>query len=428
MGADSTKEVTGRRKTLNYILQACGTHEVGSLTENQMECNKQKLYSFYRLLLSLIYRILISSRPRKLALYVIGSVAKNEISCIELENKDRKKLVISDLDVMVVVDLRSFIKYMFLGYSKIGSTLTNILRSKGLETHISITILSLLPFKVLRNLRFNTINFYEMKRVICYGADTNCHIVESTEKTRKYVINPDDALDLIVSSIADYIFVVTDNVYIKEAVYLTAKRILSLFYALELSLGLTPKGFTEVPVVAENNFEKISNIVGRNELKLLYIIANFKRNCDINYLRQNIMDLGYNTSSDNDLLQFLLESFERYVRKILLHFGRNINNSNIFKFIKEYEKRRKEQKLMSVLLNLMVLLSNRLILRGNGRKDVIELIIMFRHRLRLSDILRILVLKFLAIILFRGRNEVLSSPKLKDIGHNIAHLWHKYMI
>ena len=231
-----------------------------------------------------------------------------------------------------------------------------------------------------------------------------------------------------MSSIADYIFVITNNVYTKEAIYLIVKRILSLLYALELSLGLTPKGFTDVPLVAENNFEKVSNIVGRNELKLLYIIANFKRNCDLNYLRQNIRDLGYNISSDNDLLQFLLGLFERYVRKILSHFGHSIGNGNIFKLIKEYEQKRKEQKPISILLNLMTLLPNRLILRDNRHRGIIELFIIFRHKLRLGDFLRILVLKFSAILLYRGRDEVISSPKLKDIGHNIAHLWHEYMI
>ncbi len=390
-----------------------------------LNCNVSKIQRLYEYLLLLVYNELTRVKPRRLFLYVIGSIAKNEISCLELENNDAEKLVISDLDLIALTDLTSFIKCKLLNCTKIADVITNTLRQKGIETHVSLTLTWPALYKLLRFFKFNTVNFYEMKKVKCSNINKRCHIIE---KTKEPVINLEDALNLVISSIADYIFVAINDVRINEAMYIISKRVLSLLYALELSLGLTPKGFTEVPLVAENNFEIVSNIVERNELKLLYTMANFKRSCDLNYLKQSIRNLGYNISSDNDLLQFLLKLFERYVRKVLPYFGNNINNSNMFKFINEFEQSRKEQKLMTVFLNLLILSLNHLILRGNRCRDVIELIIMFRRKLRLSDFLRILVLKFLTIILYRGRKEVASSTKLKDIGHNIVHLWYEYMI
>jgi len=388
-------------------------------------CNIIKIQSFYEKLLFFVYSKLVNIRSRKLFLYVIGSIAKNEVSCLELENNNVRKLVISDLDLIVLTDLISFIKCMLFNCTKIADVITNTLRRKGIETHISITLIWPTLYKLLRFFKFNTINFYEMKMVKCLNVSRRCLVID---KVRRPAINPEDVMNLVISSLADYLLVAVNDTYVDEAVYIIAKRVLSLLYALELSLGLMPKGFTEVPIVAEENFERVSNVIGRNELKLLRIIADFKRNCDLDHLRQSIRDSGYEIASDNDLLEFLLGLFERYAKKIFSYLGHSIDGSNILKFIRETEQSRRKRRLMLLLINLITLLPSSLLLQTNKGKNVLELISMFRHRLSLGDFLRLLILKFSAILLYRGRCKALLSPKLKDLGRNIAYLWREYMI
>jgi len=47
---------------------------------------------------------------------------------------------------------------------------------------------------------------------------------------------------------------------------------------------------------------------------------------------------------------------------------------------------------------------------------------------RLHDFLRILVLKFYILMLYRRKSSVTTFHKLKDMGLNIINLWYRYMI
>jgi len=212
---------------------------------------------------------------------------------------------------------------------------------------------------------------------------------------------------------------------VKEAIYILSKRILSLFYALELSMGLTPKGFTDVPIIAEKNPEKINNFIDEDELKLLYIIANFKKNCDLNYLKQSTRNLGYNISSDNDLLQLLLDFFENYIKKVLFYFVLNTNNCSIVKLIKKFENKCRKLNYAAVFIYFFF---NYFTTRNKKYESIPDLTAVLKYKLKLEDLLRILVLKFAVIMIYEGRNKILSSTRLKDIGLSISNLWYKYMV
>jgi len=390
-----------------------------------LNCNISKVQSLYEYLLLLIYNELTRIKPRRLFLYVIGSIAKNEISCLELENDDAEKLVISDLDLIALTDLISYIKCKLFNCTKIADVITNTLRRKGIETHVSLTLTWPALYKLLRFFKFNTVNFYEMKMVKCSNVSKRCHIIE---KTREPMINPEDALNLAISSIADYIFVAIDGVCIDEAVYIIGKRILSLLYALELSLGLAPRGFTDAPLVAKSALIDVGIFIREKELELLLNLANFKKNCNLKYLIQAIRDLGFDVSSKRDLLELLLRLFEKYVINFISYFVPNRPNETMIPFIREYEQKCKLRNLISVLLNVVVSLSKCLILRKNSDENLSGITTMIKYRLRLGDFLRILVLKFFMIVLYRGRSRVLQSPKLRYLGHSIARLWYRYMI
>jgi hypothetical protein len=385
--------------------------------------------NLYEKILRLIYDELIRTRPRRLYFLVVGSIAKNEISYLELKKENGRLLILSDLDLIVLADSISFIKYKLLEYNQITVKIAESLERNGIKTHISLTLMCPRLYKLLNFSNLNTINLYEIKIIKCPKSPKPCQIVE---KPKKVIVSTEDCLNLVISSIADYIFVLVNKVRTKEAIYIISKRILSLFYALELSMGLTPRGFTDVPIIAEKNLEKINNFVGENELKLLYVIANFKKNCDLSYLKQNIRNLGYNISSDNDLLQLLLDFFENYVKKVLFHFVLNTSNYNIIELINKFEKRYKRLNYTMMLLYFFVLSLNYLTTRNNKYGSLSELIAMLiailKYKLKLEDLLRILVLKFAVIMIYEGRNKVLSSIKLKNVGLSISNLWYKYMV
>jgi hypothetical protein len=378
--------------------------------------------NLYEKLLWLIYDELTKIKPRRLFLYIIGSLAKNEISYLELKEENGKLLILSDLDLIVFVDFISFIKYKLLGYNNIAVKITESLRRNGIKTHISLSLISPELYRLLKFFDFNTINLYEMKIIKCSKVSELCQIVE---KSRKVTVRTEDCLNLVISSIADYIFVSINNVHAKEAIYILSKRILSLFYALELSMGLTPKGFTDVPTIAEKNSEKINGFIDEDELKLLYIIANFKKNCDLNYLKQSTRNLGYNISSDNDLLQLLLDFFENYVKKVLFYFVLNTNNCSIVKLIKKFEKNYRRLNHAVVFIYFFF---NYFTTRNKKYESIPDLTVVLKYKLKLEDLLRILVLKFAVIMIYEGRNKVLSSTRLKDIGLSISNLWYKYMV
>jgi hypothetical protein len=385
--------------------------------------------NLYEKILRLIYDELIRIRPRRLYFLVVGSIAKNEISYLELKKENGRLLILSDLDLIVLADSISFIKYKLLEYNQITVKIAESLERNGIKTHISLTLMCPRLYKLLNLSKLNTINLYEIKIIKCPKSPKPCQIVE---KPKKVIVSTEDCLNLVISSIADYIFVLVNKVRTKEAIYIISKRILSLFYALELSMGLTPRGFTDVPIIAEKNLEKINNFVGENELKLLYVIANFKKNCDLSYLKQNIRNLGYNISSDNDLLQLLLDFFENYVKKVLFHFVLNTSNYNIIELINKFEKRYKRLNYTMMLLYFFVLSLNYLTTRNNKYGSLSGLIAMLiailKYKLKLEDLLRILVLKFAVIMIYEGRNKVLSSIKLKNVGLSISNLWYKYMV
>lgn len=402
-------------------------------------CDVSKLKSFYTHLLYQIYEDLVQLlKPKLISLYVIGSIAKDEPSCFRIKNgNDKEALFISDLDLIVLVDLVSFVKCKLMHCDRIGTLYTKALRFLNIETHVSMTVTSLKLYRVLKFLKLNTINLYEMKKVLCYKPLKICGVAKR-RKELSMTIDVDDVLDLVVSSIADYLYVITNDVNETKALYTIIKRILSLFYALDLALGFRPQSFAEAPLIVMNNLEKMHRFVDENDLELLQTIATCRKHSDLQCLLQ-VMKTSCSErvcEGQSFLLNSLYTIFEKYAVRILWYLIKiktshtmhkhPIDRSEVVAVAEIYKQLRKPN-FAQTFITLIDLL-NSLLVRKHKRDLALKVYTLFKRELTLYDFLRYLILKFFALILLKGRDEVLRSQRLKKVGSFIANLWYRYML
>jgi len=421
---------------LPFVEETCNS----DCNEHIYLCNPSKLSKFYAHLLYQIYRDLIQLlKPRLMLLYVIGSIAKDEASCFIIKRNDNNGvLFISDLDLIVSTDLISYIKCKLTHCDRIGAIYTEALRSFGIETHVSITITSLKLYKFLRFLKFNTINLYEMRKAPCHEFLKIC-VVDREKREPSTIIDVNDVFDLVISSIADYIHVVTNHSSETEALYTITKRILSLFYALDLALGFKPQSFTEAPLIIMDNLEKMQRFIDENDLKILKATMTCRKNLDPRCLLQH-MNASYSeeTCESKRLLDSFYVAFEKYAERILQYFieikalhttrmhSIEIERCGAVAVAEIYKQLRKLDFAQAFIVPIYLL--NSLLVRKHKQELALKVYTLLKHKLILQDFLRYLVLKFFTLICLKGRNEVLRSHRLKELGFFIADLWYRYML
>jgi len=377
-------------------------------------------------------------------LYVIGSIAKDEAICFAIKrNNNNKILFISDLDLIVFTDLISYIKCRLTRCNRIGATYAEALRSLDIETHVSITITSLKLFRFLRLLKFNTINLYEMRKASCDKSLGTCVVDKGKENGEpSAIIDIDDALDLVVSSIADYIYLIANHPSEIEALYTITKRISSLFYALDLALGLKPRSFTEAPLVAIDNLEKMRGFIGESDLRTLKAAVACRRSLGTQRSLQR-MDASYSeeickSERGERLLESFYDAFEKYAERILRYFieiktlhttrthSIEIEGRGTVAVAEVYKRLRKLNLTQAFVVPIYML--NSLLAREHKQELVLKAYALLKHKLTLQDLLRYLILKFFTLIRLKGRNAVLCSHRLRELGFYLASLWYKYML
>jgi len=422
---------------LPLIWETCNS----ACSERVCLCNPSKLSRFYARLLYQIHRNLIQLlKPRLMLLYVIGSIAKDEVSCFTIKrNNDNGVLFISDLDLIAFTDLVSYIKCRLTHCDRIGVTYAEALRSLGIETHVSIAITSLKLYKLLRFLKFNTINFYEMRKAFCHEFLGLCVVNKGKNREPSTIIDVDDALDLVVSSIADYIYLVTNHPSEIEALYTITKRILSLFYALDLVLGFKPRSFTEASLIAIDNLEKMRRFIDESDLKILKAVVTCRRSLGAQRPLQ-CMDASHSEEicESERLLESFYDVFEKYAERILWYFieiktlhtacthSIEIEGCGAAVVAEVYKRLRKLNLTRAFVVPIYLLGS--LLARKHKQGLVLKMRALLKHKLILQDYLRYLILKFFALIRLKGRNEVLRSHRLRELGFYLASLWYKYML
>jgi len=429
------KEGAGRHlMKLPFVEGTCNS----GCNEYIYPCNPSKLSRFYAHLLYQVYRDFIQLlKPRLMLLYVIGSIAKDEASCFMMKRNDNTGvLFISDLDLIVFTDLISYIKCKLTHCDRIGAIYTEALRSFGIETHVSTTITSLKLYKFLKFLKFNTINLYEMRKATCHKFLKIC-VVDRKRREPSTIIDVDDALNLVISSIADYIHIVTNHSSETEALYTITKRILSLFYALDLALGFKPQSFTEAPLIVMDNLEKMQRFIDENDLKILKATMTCRRSLDPRCLLQH-MNSSYSEETRESLLDSFYVAFEKYAERILqyfieikaLHITRmhsiEIERRGAVAIAEIYKQLQKLDFAQTFIVPIYLL--NSLLARKHKQELAPKVYALLKHKLILQDFLRYLVLKFFTLIRLKRRNEVLNSHKLKELGFFIADLWYRYML
>ncbi|MEM3526035.1 MAG: hypothetical protein QXV37_01350 [Candidatus Jordarchaeaceae archaeon] len=166
-------------------------------------------------------------------IWVSGSLASNEVTFF----KKNRVYFMSDFDIILSVDTLSFLRNSLQKYSNnLSKTLTKALNSKGIKTHVSLTVISPKISQFIRFLLPNSVYLYEMRpvRTSPYGFD----ILPYSLNIRPTKI---DCLNLIFSALADYIFVKFDLIEdfsIFDKIYVVAKRYCTLVYSLLLFNGI----------------------------------------------------------------------------------------------------------------------------------------------------------------------------------------------
>ena len=364
-------------------------------------------------------------KPRKAILYTIGSIAKGEPSCMRMcDDLGGCSIIVSDLDLLVLTDILTYLNCKLLQYRHYTKKLETLFLKRGMDLHISFALVPLLMYRI-EILRFNTIDLYELATVICDEDKQTCEI---RRKERFIDVNVYDLLDLAISSFVDVLSVILklNNEIDAKSIYVLSKRILTLLYCIELYLGLRPRSFSETPLIATINFEKLNKFIDENDLKLLNLLSKIK-----SYSKcQEVAEVS----------QINVEELIRLYIKLLRGFLIGISNDlgvfdglALFTRIKDVKTlpRKKLIPFVALLVVPYVVLYVTALLSRKDNSDVSrlrdELAVVIRYRMRLADLLRLLALKYLVVLLIGDLQRIVRNANLVNAGLKIVSLWNKYM-
>jgi hypothetical protein len=376
-------------------------------------CRKLQLRELYGKILWAIRILFELIGLRNIAIYVIGSLAKNEEYCIE----NNKYIKISDLDLIVFADTISFVKCVLLNCHRyVFRYLSHLLSQKNIRTHISVTFLPYLLYRI-GFLKPNTIDIYEAKPIVCFRNEKKCFILETRSNI---MIDPYDTLNLVISSMADYLAILLkwDRVNTNEVLYTLAKRVLTVLYALELYMGLNPPSFIETPSLAER-----FKLIDDKDLPLLEICSKIK---------SDKTGGVYSRYAFVITTQALLDLFEKYTRRFLLHFSKNMPNiANSTQLILMLHKKWAlswKMYFAYVALYSMLYFTSKCLKRNYSRAVLEKLIVLLRYRMKIEDLLRLLILYHMLKVLADGRERIGKDPLFRLATAKLVKYWYKYMV
>lgn len=192
-------------------------------------------------LLQIALSVLLAVVPKKVIknVQITGSLATGEATVI----KSGRKLIVSDFDFVVCLTL----PYYFLAiirriFPTISDKITKILSNRNISTHICYT-----PTTSIMGVLSHFNKTSERTLIYDYEFTFNKYVLGEKKSIKKRAPSPTrlDAIQLVFTTIADYLFL--DSLFdsYKEKVYWLAKRFLTLIYSVLIFEGVPSKSYVE---------------------------------------------------------------------------------------------------------------------------------------------------------------------------------------
>jgi len=246
-------------------------------------------------------------------IYVVGSLSSGEVTLIRDDSSD--KIYASDIELIIDLSTSAFIIDRLRGVAeKLSKDMTNVLSSRGLKTHVSITTTSFALSRFIPFIKPNTVYLYELRRVLLGSGDYSVSSSYLPVEPSKL-----DSLNLIFSSIADYMFAKLNlfkDLTTNEKCYIHAKRCLTLLYSLMLFNGVHPRSYAERVTLAKKHFDKLCEVISGDDIRILEALTKYKLSGNSVILTQR---LPLNLKTIYKLLEFLDQYFQELATKTLVY-------------------------------------------------------------------------------------------------------------
>jgi hypothetical protein len=219
---------------------------------------------------------------------------------------------------------------------------------------------------------------------------------------------------------ADYIAILLkrNQVDTDEVLYTLAKRVLSVLYALELYIGLNPSSFIEAPSLAER-----FKLIDDEDSPLLRICSKIK---------SDKTGGVYSRYASMITAQVLLDLFEKYTRIFLSHFSKNmtniVNSTQLILMLRKKWMLSWKMYFAYVVFYSMLYFASKCLKRNYSRAVLEKLMILLHYRMKIENLLRLLILYNMLKVLTYGRERIGKDPLFRLATAKIVEYWYKYMV
>lgn len=360
--------------------------------------------------------------------FFVGSLANDEATIVR-DGFSSKKILSSDLDIIIFVDMLTFVRNRILKLpSKLAKELTYALESNGHKTHVSVEVFSYALHRFIPSFFPNTIYQYEMARVTL---DKNQY---SISPVRLHVTpSKSNCLDLVFSAIMDCTSMKLElykDITTQQKCYVVAKRCLTLIYSLLLFEAEKPRGYMSTVKLAKNHFSKFQDIIACTDLEVLTVLAEYKIQGDPRILTEK---LPTKEKTLDEALLFLFSFFERLAERVLLYelnhyFSSRINDAKygrelLCELLEEY--RTKSKISIARCLTLFLMYSAYFVADRDFRKLKFRISSVLSGRLEINSYVRYLVGKLFHLLTTSANKNM---AELKSLASYTMDLWNIFMM
>ena len=268
---------------------------------------KSKENTLINLTLKVIQEVVKSGIKK---VYLVGSLASCESTVLN------KNTWVSDVDMIIDVELSTFLKLLILGSRKnLSERLSLVLKS-----HVSVTITSLKLARYFKSIRPNALYLFEMTPLSLDKTEAKIQPGRPNEFP-----GLSDSLNLAFSAIADYLFLQSEvhkEVSDEEKTYILAKRCLTLLNSFLMFKRIYSRSYLERMKMATEHYAKLSSILTENDIKVLQILTDFKLSGDHIILNKLPLSHGQN------MPEFLSDYFKKLAVRIFPYLLAEYTESN----------------------------------------------------------------------------------------------------
>lgn len=359
--------------------------------------------------------------------FFVGSLANDETTIVQ-NNLNSKEILLSDLDIIILVDAATFFRNRILRVpSKLSKALTHTLESKGHKTHVSIDVFSHRLYRLIHSYFPNTIYQYEMAKVTL---NKNYYSISPI----RFQVKPSksDCIDLIFSAIMDYLSMrleLSEDATTEQKCYAVAKRCLTLIYSLLLFEAKKPRGYRSTAELIKKYFGEFQNVIANADLDVLTALAEYKIQGDAGLLAEK---LPLKEKTLDEALWFLYSFFERLAERVLqFELGHSFDsctddakheNDSLYGLLEKYTRKSKVSIVGCLTLSLKY--TAYLVVDRDFRKFRFRTYSALSKRLEMSSYIRYLVGK--SFLLTTSANK--DYPKLRCVASYTMDLWNLFMM